>query len=135
MKKRRFVFLLLFEVMLLCMAGCARKPRQIAEKIMLGEHEDVVRARCSTLSGEDFYISYSVYEDFSREEMEALGKAWYENVAGDSGMGGKCSLAFYEGDGDQLLYAFYYTRNGVDTDVKNAYYIPGNKFENFRPEG
>lgn len=139
MKKRRFVcrfiFLLLLEALLLSMAGCARNPEKLAKKIMLGEDEEIVRERYSTFSGSDFFISYSVYGEFSKEEMEALGKAWYENLAGDDNAGAKCSLAFYEEDGEQLLYAFYYTGNGVDTDAKNAYYIPGNKFENFQPEG
>ena len=57
-------------------SGCANKKSDLTEGILLGEHEDVVRSRYNSMSGDTQYLSYSVYQDFTDEQMEDLGRAW-----------------------------------------------------------
>lgn len=137
MKKRNY--LTVFSALLICAltlgtAGCGKKPEKLAEEMRMGEHEDVVRERYGSMSGSAQFLSYSVYKDLSKEQMEAIGKAWYDDVSVGAAIT-KCSLAFYEGDTDQLLYEFYYTKDGVVTDMEDAYYVPGDMFDRFEPEG
>lgn len=137
MKKRNY--LTVFLALLICAltlgtAGCGKKPEKLAEEMRMGEHEDVVRERYGSMSGSTQLLSYSVYKDLSKEQMEAMGKGWYDAVS-EGGYITKCSLAFYEGDTDQLLYEFYYTKDGVVTDMEDAYYISGDMFDRFEPEG
>lgn len=134
MKRSALVGAVLAGAILLGTAGCAKSADAMMREIAMGEATDTVRERHNSFSGMVQYVSYSVYKDFSQEQMEALGKALFELGGEESRNDMKCSIAFYEGDSDTLLHAFYYDKDGVKQDDPNAYYIPGNKFDEFEPE-
>lgn len=121
----------------LLLTGCQGGGSKMAEKIANGEAPETARMRMDSFSEKTRYVSYSVYEDLSKDEMEEIGKLKYKEVteqaAGDMPVE-ECSLAFYQDDGEELLYGFYYGAGGVDTDTSDKLLVDGDEFVLFKPE-
>ena len=137
MRKSIFSLMILICCQLLTACGNERNSeKKVIADILAGEDQDTIGMRYDSMTGSTRYVSCSVYREFSEEAMEELGKALYEQVSMEgNGPVSKCSMVFYEKDSGLQLYAFYYTKDGVSLNTKNAYYVPGDVFELFEPEG
>ena len=135
-KRKGYVAVWLFVVALL-LGGCRGGASGTAEKIANGEAPETARLRMDVFSEDTRYLSYSVYEELSKEQMEEIGKIKYEEVteqaAGDMPVEA-CSLAFYQEDSGELVYGFAYGEDGADADISEELLAKGDQFVLFQPE-
>lgn len=73
-KRKGYVAVWVFAAALL-LGGCRGGASGTAEKIANGEAPETARLRMDVFSEDTRYLSYSVYEELSKEQMEEIGKS------------------------------------------------------------